>query len=163
MLLGQFHQHEGAIAGGVETGIGEADAHIFPAENVIPVVCVDLIGVSAVLGVGQGQAVAGEFEIPVTIGNIGVGHGGVVHEHGDEGMVGADHDVDGFVQFGVMAQYLDAAVELGVNIHLGVGFFKGGFDLVQGDDEAARGEDGQRGFFLRGAAGQGGDDEEDEE
>ncbi len=68
-------------------------------------------------------------------------------------MVGADHNVDGFVQFGVVAQHLDAAVELGVDIYIGVGFFKGIFDLVQGDDEAASSEDGQRGFVLRGTAG----------
>ena len=162
VLLGELHQHQGAVAGGVKAGVGEADAHVLAAEDLVPVVLVDLVGIFTVFGVGQGHSVAGKFEIPICVGDVGVGHGGVVHEHGDEGMISADDNVDGFVQFCAMAQHLNAAVKFGVDVHVGVSFFKCGFDLVQGDDEAASSEDGQRGFVLRGAAGQGGGKEDED-
>jgi len=148
--LGQKKDHHGAVARGVEAWVGNAHAHTRAGEHLIPVLRVDLISVLTERRVGQRQVVAGKLDVPGCIRQAAVGILGGVHQHGDQGVIGGGHHVNGFVQLGDVADHLDGAVALVQYVNMGVAAFEGFFQVIEGENQAARAKDAQRHAFGSG-------------
>ena len=165
--LGELQDHEGAVAGGVEARVGQAELHARRGERADPVARAEQRRVAAVRRVGQDHAVGGKDGVPVggrgdvalavgTVGEASVAAATVgaapagaacgradsaaafaLHHHGDQGGVGRGEHVEAAAQVGHLADDLDAAVALGRDAHTGVRALVGLGELGEGDDEAA--------------------------
>ena len=144
ILLCQGKDHQRPVSRGIEARISNANLNIRSGEDAVPITGINFAGIFTIRAISNCQLVAGKAHIPTGIRFPGVRVIDRVHQHGHQGGVRGGYNIDGHVQVCHVADDLDAAVKLTLNIHIRMELFKIFFELCKGCDQTACRENHQR-------------------